>query len=92
MARVSQTTPSGAPNHGRTAIDGAAEHGHEDMLQLLLNHYDGCEGLSVVCERAATYAKKEDHGEIASWLRQYPSLSTDGELFLNIGDIHVLAH
>ncbi|PCG98613.1 Hypothetical protein PENO1_057110 [Penicillium occitanis (nom. inval.)] len=69
----------GATNHGRTAIDGAAEHGHEDMLQLLLNHYDGREGLSVVCERAATYAEKEGHGEIASWLRQYPSLSTDGK-------------
>lgn len=69
----------GASNYGRTAIDGAAEHGHDDMLHLLLNHYDGCEGLSVVCERAATYAEKEGHGEIASWLRQYPSLSTDGE-------------
>lgn len=69
----------GASKNGRTAIDGAAEHGHEDMLQLLLNHYDGCENLSIVCERAATYAEKEGHGEIAAWLRQYPNLSTDVE-------------
>lgn len=69
----------GAPKNGRTAIDGAAERGNEDMLQLLLNHYDGCEDLSVVCGRAATYAEKEGHGEIALWLRQYPSLSTNGE-------------
>lgn len=65
--------------YGKTAIDSAAGHGHEDMLQLLLNHYDGCENMSVVCERAAIYAEKEGHGEIASWLRQNPSLSTDGE-------------
>lgn len=66
-----QVSAPGASENGRTAIDGAAEHGNEDMLQLLLNHYDGCDDLSVVCERAATYAEKEGHGEIALWLRHY---------------------
>jgi hypothetical protein len=44
------------------------------VLQLLLNHYDGSEDLSVVCERAAGYAEKEGYVEIASWLRRYPDL------------------
>lgn len=74
LQRGALVAAPGAPNHGRTAIDGAAEHGRENMLQLLLNHYDGFEDLKVVCERAATYAEKEGHVEIASWLRRYPDL------------------
>ncbi|KAH8705961.1 ankyrin repeat-containing domain protein [Talaromyces proteolyticus] len=61
-----------AREDGRTAINGAAEHGRHDMLQLLLNHYDGDEDLRVVCEVAAIYAEKEGHVEIAEWLRQHP--------------------
>lgn len=57
---------------GRTAINGAAERGRHDIIQLLLNHYDGDEGLPVVCAEAATYAEKEGHVEVAEWLRQYP--------------------
>lgn len=54
---------------GRTAIDCAAERGRFDMLQLLLNAYQGSEDLRTVCNRAASYAQKEGHVEISEWLK-----------------------
>lgn len=64
-------TAAPASIDGRTAIDGAAEHGHLDMLQLLLNAYGDREGLAAVCNQAASFADKEGHVVIASWLRGY---------------------
>lgn len=60
-----------APVDGRTAIDGAAEHGRLDMLQLLLNSYPSREDIPLACNRAAPFAEKEGHTEIAAWLRAY---------------------
>ncbi|KAL1880303.1 hypothetical protein Plec18167_003706 [Paecilomyces lecythidis] len=56
---------------GRTAIDCAAERGRFDMLQLLLNAYQGSENLRNVCDRAASYAQKQGHVEISEWLQEY---------------------
>jgi ankyrin repeat protein len=56
---------------GRTAIDGAAEHGHLEMVQLLLNAYGDHEDLRSVCSQAADHAEREDYHEIAQWLRSY---------------------
>ncbi|KAJ5371119.1 uncharacterized protein N7496_007211 [Penicillium cataractarum] len=61
-----------APKNGRKAIDGAAERGHLEMVQLLLNAYGEQEALRTVCDRAADYAEKEGHCELARWLRAYP--------------------
>ncbi|KAJ0421507.1 ankyrin repeat-containing domain protein [Aspergillus carlsbadensis] len=58
---------------GRTAIDGAAENGRIDMVQLLLDAYKGNEAIGDVCERAAGCAEKRGHIEIAEWLREYSS-------------------
>ncbi|QKX63234.1 uncharacterized protein TRUGW13939_10403 [Talaromyces rugulosus] len=77
LQRGAYVAAEAAPLNGRTAIDGAAEHGRENMLQLLLNHYDGDEDLKVVCERAAVWADREWHVEIARWLREYPGGSTE---------------
>jgi ankyrin repeat protein len=74
LQRGADVTAAAAPFDGRTAIDGAAEHGRWDMLQLLLNAYEGQEDLRVVCGKAAAYAEKEGHIEIAQWLRGYPHL------------------
>ncbi len=52
-----------------TAINAAAMYGREDMLQLLLSHYDGNEDLRHVCQDAAIHAKREGHLEIAEWLQ-----------------------
>ncbi|KAJ5603389.1 ankyrin repeat-containing domain protein [Penicillium hordei] len=60
-----------APEQGRTAIDGAAERGHLEMVQLLLNAYGEQEALGTVCNQAADYAEKEGHCELAHWLRAY---------------------
>ncbi|CRG91178.1 Delta-latroinsectotoxin-Lt1a [Talaromyces islandicus] len=71
LRRGASVSEPAARKDGRTAINGAAEHGKHDMLQLLLNHYDGDEDITVVCDVAATYAEKEGHVEIAEWLRKY---------------------
>lgn len=62
-----------APNDGRTAIDAAAENGHKEMVHLLLNALGDQDDLGPVCHQAAGYAEKEDHFEIAQWLREYSS-------------------
>ncbi|EED13649.1 ankyrin repeat-containing protein, putative [Talaromyces stipitatus ATCC 10500] len=59
-----------APISGGTAIDAAAEHGHLDMLQLLLNAYGDREGLAV-CSQTASFAEREGHIAMAVWLRAY---------------------
>lgn len=58
-----------ADNGGGTAINTATEFGREDMLQLLLNHYDGDEDLWHVCQEAAIYAERAGNPEIAEWLQ-----------------------
>ena len=60
-----------AKGDGMTAINTAAKYGREDMLQLLLDHYDGNEDLRHVCQDAAIHAKRAGHPEIAEWLRGY---------------------
>ncbi|KAJ9312530.1 hypothetical protein DTO271D3_7232 [Paecilomyces variotii] len=72
LQRGADVAAPAAPIEGRTAIDGAAENGRWDMLQLLLNVYQGPEDLRAVCTSAAGYAQKEGHIEIAEWLRAYP--------------------
>jgi ankyrin repeat protein len=71
LRRGASVAEPAAREYGRTAINGAAERGRQDMVQLLLNHYDGDEGLRIVCDEAATYAEKEGHVEVAEWLRNY---------------------
>lgn len=60
-----------AEGDGLTAINVAAESGRVDMLQLLLDHYDGDETLWRVCQKAASHADRNGHLEIAKWLRGY---------------------
>ncbi|KAJ9217147.1 hypothetical protein DTO166G4_1202 [Paecilomyces variotii] len=72
LQREADVAAPAAPIEGRTAIDGAAENGRWDMLQFLLNVYQGAEDLRAVCTRAAGYAQKEGHIEIAEWLRAHP--------------------
>ncbi|KAJ9243590.1 hypothetical protein DTO169E5_2505 [Paecilomyces variotii] len=72
LQRGADVAAPAAPIEGRTAIDGAAENGRWDMLQLLLNVYQGPEDLRAVCTSAAGYAQKEGHIEIAEWLRAHP--------------------
>jgi ankyrin repeat protein len=60
-----------AKGDGMTAINAAAMYGREDMLQLLLEHYDGKEDLRHVCQDAAIHAEKAAHPEIAEWLQGY---------------------
>ncbi|KUL86471.1 hypothetical protein ZTR_08099 [Talaromyces verruculosus] len=71
LDRGADVTAEASPVDGRTAIDGAAEHGHLDMLQLLLNAYGDQEGLAAVCDQAASFAEKQGHVAIAVWLRGY---------------------
>jgi ankyrin repeat protein len=61
------------PIGGRTAIDGAAERGRWDMVQMLSNAYEA-QGLDVgqVSRQAAEHAEREEHTELAEWLRGYP--------------------
>lgn len=73
LERGADVSAPAAPNHGRTAIDAAAEHGHLEMVQLLLNAHGEQENLGLICNQAADYAEKEDHHEIAQWLRGYSS-------------------
>lgn len=73
LQRGADVAAPAAPIDGRAAIDSAAEHGRWDMLQLLLNAYEGSEDIRVVCMRAASYAREQDHIEIAEWLEKYPS-------------------
>ena len=74
LQRGASIAEPAARENGRTAINGAAERGLQDMVQLLLNHYDGDEGLRIVFDEAATYAEKEGHVEVAEWLRNYAIL------------------
>ncbi|KAL2847503.1 ankyrin repeat-containing domain protein [Aspergillus pseudoustus] len=61
-----------AAKGGNTAINGAAERGYGDMVQLLLNAYQIREiDLEPVCRQAAGYAEKKGHPELAEWLRGY---------------------
>ena len=59
-----------AIKEGRTAIEGAAEHGRLDTVQLLLNYgakEDAVQGKGF--ERAIALAQKNGHSEIANLLR-----------------------
>lgn len=80
LQRGARVAAAGAPNYGTTAINAAAEHGGEDMLQLLLNHYDGDETLWRVCQKAASHADRNGHLEIAKWLRGYGPPRYDHDL------------
>jgi ankyrin repeat protein len=61
-----------APIGERTAIDAAAEKGQWDMVQMLLNAYEvQREVLEQVCSQAAERAEREEHTELAEWLRGY---------------------
>ncbi|KAL2822259.1 ankyrin repeat-containing domain protein [Aspergillus cavernicola] len=71
LERGADVSAPAAPRNGRTAINGAAERGHFDMVQLLLNAYGPYEDLESVRRQAAGYAEKEDHFEVARWLRGY---------------------
>ncbi|KIW88259.1 uncharacterized protein Z519_11370 [Cladophialophora bantiana CBS 173.52] len=62
-----------AEEDGRTAINGAAEMGRLDMVKLLLDHYqlkDG-ESLSGICEKAAEYARVDNHWAVVKLLETY---------------------
>jgi ankyrin repeat protein len=51
--------------HGRTAIEGAAEHGRLDIVQLLLNL-----GVEVAGSRAIQFARKEGHDGVVALLEE----------------------
>lgn len=69
-------SPAASTSQGKTAIDFAAEKGRLDMLQLLINVYDGQASIGVVCRKAAKYAFDNNHLEIAEWLENYCSFSS----------------
>lgn len=71
LERGADVSAPAAPRNGRTAIDGAAERGHFDMVQLLLNAYGKDADLEPVRRQAANYAEKESHLEISQWLRGF---------------------
>lgn len=71
LERGADVCAPAALRHGRTAINGAAEHGQFEMVQLLLNAYGDHEDLRSVCSQAADHAERENHYEIAQWLRSY---------------------
>jgi len=54
--------------NGRTALEGAAEHGRLDMVQLLLNLEAEIRG-----SRALHFARKEGHDGVATLLREHGS-------------------
>ena len=56
---------------GRTALQGAAEHGRLDIVYLLLESDHEMEGLYDRCEDAAEFADKKGHTTIARILREY---------------------
>ena len=55
---------------GRTAFEGAAEHGRIDMIQLLWNETGGNGFGDEQHERAAKYARKKGHFEAAEWVEK----------------------
>lgn len=63
---------------GRTALQGAAEHGRLDIVHLLLENDHNVEFLEERCHKAAEFAYKEGHREIAKILRNWerPGYST----------------
>lgn len=71
LERGADVSAPAAPKNGRTTFDGAAECGHLEMVQLLLNAFGEQEELRTVCHQAAGYAEKEGHCELAHWLRAY---------------------
>ncbi|KAL6399313.1 hypothetical protein AUP68_17859 [Ilyonectria robusta] len=56
---------------GRTALQGAAEHGRLDIVHLLLENDHDVEFLEERCHKAAEFAHKEGHREIAKILRNW---------------------
>jgi ankyrin repeat protein len=57
---------------GRTALEGAAEHGRLDLVQLLINAGAGANAWEDVrYERAAELAKENHHFAIAEILASY---------------------
>jgi len=59
--------------YGRSALEGAAEHGRLDMVQYLLNCGAGAKDPSETrYSSAAELAEKEGHYIIAKLLREYP--------------------
>lgn len=69
-----------ALRHGRTALEGAAEHGRIDTIQLLLNHgasTDGSHRLQYV--RAVVYAENNQHFAAARLLREHREWSAEDE-------------
>uniref|UniRef100_A0A093V663 Putative ankyrin repeat protein n=1 Tax=Talaromyces marneffei PM1 TaxID=1077442 RepID=A0A093V663_TALMA len=72
LRRGAHVVVATAPQYGRTAITAAACYGREDMLQLLLDHYDGrSRDFLSICQGAAVWAEATGHPEIAAWLREY---------------------
>jgi ankyrin repeat protein len=59
--------------NGRTAIDGAAEMGRLDTLQLLLDNYHGDVPLSVLCDSATVFARRQRHTAVVQFLQEYKS-------------------
>ena len=51
--------------YGRTALEGAAEHGRLDVVQLLLNL-----GVEVAGSRAIQFARKEGHDGVVALLEE----------------------
>lgn len=56
---------------GRTALQGAAEHGRLDIVHLLLENDHDVEFLEERCNKAADFADKEGHRDIATILRSW---------------------
>lgn len=61
-----------AQKHGRSALEGAAEHGRLDMVQLLLNAGADTERTGETRFETAIYlAEKARHYAVANYIRNY---------------------
>ncbi len=71
ISRDANVNESPSPEEGCSAIEGAAEHGRLDMVQLLLNA--GATGIAihgVGFPRAVQLAEKNGHFAVASLLKE----------------------
>ncbi|KAI1359794.1 ankyrin repeat-containing domain protein [Xylaria arbuscula] len=69
--------------HGRTALEGASEHGKLDMVQLLLENGASLDGaMRIHYIRAVAYARKEGHYAVATLLKEFgPWTNKDQEVY-----------
>ncbi|KAI9163042.1 Ankyrin repeat domain-containing protein [Paramyrothecium foliicola] len=74
--------------HGRTALEGAAEHGHIDMVDFLLHHgVDTTNSGRRQYIRAIRFAEREGHYVTANLLRNHRARTIDDETMSGAGSL-----